>query len=93
MGLDPDSWVGGWPEGENVLHRALSQQPMAFGLMRAFVALLWNAFKGRGPSGTKRFFVVLEGGRFDLFLTRKFRNIRLNSVIFRSPEGGGEMRW
>lgn len=39
----------GWPEGEGVLHMALNQQPMASDLMRAFVALLWNAFKKRGP--------------------------------------------
>lgn len=58
----PDSWVGGWPEGEDVLHMALNQQPMAFGLTHAFVALLWNAFKGKGPSVTKYVFVVLEGG-------------------------------
>lgn len=43
----------GWPEGEHVLQMALSQQPMAFGLMRAFVPLLWNAFKGRGLSLTR----------------------------------------
>lgn len=49
----PDSWPGGWPEGENVLQMALNQQPMAFGLLHAFVALLWNAFPGRGPSVTR----------------------------------------
>lgn len=50
----PDSWVGGgWPEGEDVLHMALNQQPMASDLMRAFVSLLWNAFKKRGPSVAK----------------------------------------
>ena len=45
--------LGGWPEGEHVLHMALNQQPMASDLMRAFVALLWNALKKRGPSVAK----------------------------------------
>lgn len=49
----PDSWTGGWPEGEDVLHMALSQQPTASDLMHAFVALLWNAFKKRGPAVAK----------------------------------------
>ena len=45
--------LGGWPEGEDVLHMALNQQPMASDLMHAFVASLWNAFKKRGPSVAK----------------------------------------
>lgn len=57
----PDSWPGGWPEGEDVLQMAFSQQPMAFGLLPAFVTLLWNAFQGRGPSVTRQFSFILKG--------------------------------